>query len=249
MSLHSLEQPAAMPSPAADRIGSRGPKASAGRSRSNRWSRVVAVDIVAAVDALAVLAGGSIARLFVPVQPAGVGGAVATLEIALIAAISLHFTLRHFGLYEPRDMRAFPAHPGLLLVALFLALSMMTSVTLALGIQTELPGRWIMGWFVMSGLLLVAERLLARQFLSAAASAGLFDCNVAVFGSGRIAEVLSEFLDRNDSDICLKGVYDDRTPDRLGDPTARHLGRLCRARGSPLALAAERAHRYSGWRW
>ena len=196
------------------------------RSRPNRWSRVVAVDIVAAIDALCVLIGGLIAKAIVHSQPHGLGGVVATFEIALIAAVCLHFTIRHFGLYEPRDMKSFPAHPGLLLAALFLALSMMTSVTLALGVQIELPGRWLTCWFLISGVLLVAERMAARRFLGAAASAGLFDCNVAVFGSGRIADVLADYLDRNESDICLKGVYDDRTPDRLGDPDLRLSGDL-----------------------
>ena len=107
MSLLHLEQGPTAAARAADCARPQASDAAAGRSRPNRWSRVVAVDIVAALDALSVLIGGLIAKLFIHAQPGGAGGAVATLEIALIAAVCLHFTNRHFGLYEPRNMKAF----------------------------------------------------------------------------------------------------------------------------------------------
>ena len=173
--------------------------------------------MIGAVDVFAVLAGGALALLLLePAILIEADRGLAALNIQLLVAIALHFVLGHFGQYDSRDMSRFPADTRWLLLSLFLSHSAVLAVTFSIGAIETLPRLWYTIWLVLSAALLVAGRQLLRRLLASKSRTGAFDWNVAVFGGGRVADLVADHLRKSTAGIYLYGVYDDRSAARLG---------------------------------
>ena len=184
-----------------------------------RWSRQVASDAVVLLDVVAILAGLAATSWLHAVSPLGASGsAQALLEIGLAAAMLGSGLLREAGLYATKDMQRFPVGAWRALGLLALLLVCIACVGRSFHVLSFEPLTWFPAWLTVTWPLVVAGRRLSAGFFRVKARQGLFSSNVAVFGSGSIAQRLRTYLEHDTSDIALIGVYDDRQQPRARDP-------------------------------
>jgi Undecaprenyl-phosphate glucose phosphotransferase len=180
-------------------------------SRGGRaWSRRVAIDLVGFVDVLGVLIGG-----LVPPTIYGHFGGVATtmhaaMQICLLTSLFAYLCLRHFGLYDVRRIHNLPVDPLKIIAALMVAF--LSMLGLGLPFLSGSPHFWIWygTWALASATWVLGTRLIARCVLRRMTLSGMFDTRVAVYGSGRVAELLAAYLSDPAHAVRLAGVYDDR---------------------------------------
>ncbi|MGQ0673562.1 MAG: undecaprenyl-phosphate glucose phosphotransferase [Hyphomicrobium sp.] len=198
-----------------------------GRSPIQRWSRVVAADLVAIYDIFAVLAGS--------VVPAAiysrVGGVVADwallAQTSLAACIITYLCLRNMGMYDTARMHDFPRAPS----KLFTALAIGLVGTLGLGLPSAIRNGhalvWLATWLSASFTIILLFRGLAHRVLKRMTAAGYFDHRIAVFGAGAIARRVRDHLANPALGIRFTGVYDDRMgEDRVNPEGLKVAGRL-----------------------
>ena len=188
-----------------------------------RWSRRVASDSVVFLDVFAILIGLVATSWVHTVSPLGHReSALALMEIGLAAAMLGSGLLREFSLYDTTDMTRFPVGAWLSLILLAMLFICIACVGRSFHVLSLQPYSWFPVWLAVTWPLVVAGRLAARAFYRAKARQGLFNSNVAVFGSGSIAMRLDDYLSRNSSDISFVGVYDDREASRSEDGSDAH---------------------------
>jgi len=176
-----------------------------------RWSRRVAIDIVAGLDTLSLLAGFG----FGTVIHSGAYGfagnhVVVALELCLMSAAVGHFVLRQLGQYEEPRVPGVSIGWGELALMLFLVFATVQSVAFTMGAAQAFPRGWPVVSLAIGGAILIAARRLVRAFLEPYATAGFFDANLAVYGAGRIARRVVDQVAAGGSGLHLVGVYDDR---------------------------------------
>ena len=199
-----------------------------------RWSRRVAIDIVAGLDTLSLLAGFGLGTV---IHRGAFGFAgnhiIAALELCLMSAAVGHFVLRQLGQYEVSWMPGVRIGWGELALMLFLVFATVQSVAFTLGAAQAFPRGWPMVSLAFGGAILLGLRASLRAFLAPYAASGMFDANLAVYGAGRIANRVVGQIMAGDSGLRLVGVYDDRSdPNRLdshGAPVAGGLAELIEA--------------------
>lgn len=175
-----------------------------------RWSRRVAADLVAFVDAATIVASAFVPA-FVYAHTAGITPHWTTLlQVSLATAIIAAMCLRGWRAYEPTELHDLPLMPDRLLAAL--AIAMLALLGLGLPFVPRDANLWIWYslWLSSSFTLLLAARLLSRTVLSRLTAAGLFDTRIAVYGAGIVARRVHDHLATGVTGIRFVGVFDDR---------------------------------------
>jgi len=176
-----------------------------------RWSRKVAIDLIAFADTLSCLGGSVLATLWYQHAANFHGGnGVAALELALMSAAVGHFALRQLGQYDDARVPAVRIHIGELALALFVVFATVQSVSFTLGAAQAFPRGWQPLSLLLGGGLLLCSRMAARAFMAPYARAGMFDANLAIYGAGDVARAVVSHVERGGSGLHLTGIFDDR---------------------------------------
>ena len=191
-----------------------------------RWSRRVAIDVVAGLDILAVVLGATL--------PAWIYATVGGLEVrwmvvfqaSLMTAMIVFLCLRAWNMYEIDQLGDLPVSPSKLFASLMLA----TFAALGIGVPFMLVEVhlwvWYAAWISASYTFILAARVISRTVLARLTQAGRFDTRVAVFGAGEIARRVQSHLQSETHGIHFVGVYDDRPVDRVDADGLYIKGRL-----------------------
>ncbi len=203
-----------------DTAVSAGSKTSAGGGEKAvpRWSRKVAVDLVAILDVLAVLVSSSITSyLHESLGLVVEGGEYSSFQSALIVAVITHFMLVRGKMYDTVAMGHFPLDPVRICAAFLVGLLVLWSLFIAFGIYENYPLSWIPIWFLIGFALLIFERSFVQWFFTTRVREGYFRANLAVYGGGIISKKLHDHLLNEVDGIRFLGVFDDRQNDERID--------------------------------
>jgi Undecaprenyl-phosphate glucose phosphotransferase len=209
-----------------------------GKAPERRFSRRIAADLVGFLDVAAVIAGGMVPALF---YAYGGGLEVDWLkhtQACLVSAIIAYGCLKNYGLYDTDRVHDFPVEPAKLAASLSIAFLAVLGLGLPFVPRDMHLWIWYLVWFIMSFVLLLDVRLLARSYLARLTRAGHFNARVAVYGSGAIARRVEEHLSNPKLGIRFGGLYDDRLDaKRVEDGAPTVAGRL-----ADLIAAARAGH-------
>jgi len=139
------------------------------------------------------------------------------LGIAAAVVLALELT----GAYTVTAFRSF-SRVGLRLMSAWLAVFLLAPAVLFLFKAGDLFSRvWLVGWFSLGLVALIAERLTLGAVVSAMTRAGRFDRRTAIVGGGPAAEAMIRALEaQTDAGIRIVGVFDDRSDERSSDVVA-----------------------------
>ena len=193
-----------------------------------RWSRNVALDLVAGADVIGILLAGYLSALWLGAGLTGFPGyGLAFAEMLLLTASVACLVLRWLGAYNPPRMTELAVGPLRHCFGLFIAFSIVKSVAGTLSVATAFPDLWFPAWLGLAFVLLMTTRSVAHVLLARCARRGLFDTSIAIYGAGRIAMKLQEHVRRYPDGTRLVGVYDDRQdPQRVDMSGLPMAGRL-----------------------
>jgi len=192
-----------------------------------RWSRQVAVDIVAFLDAMAVMVGA-----LLPVAIYANYGSLAanwtlTVQSGIAASIISYLLLRSWNMYDTTRMHDFPEHPGRLFAGMAIALIAVIGLGLPQAVKDAHLWVWYATWASASYTLLLMIRGIARYTFRSLTAAGRFNHRVAVYGAGNIARRAHDHLANPGLGIKFVGVFDDRADDDRINPEGLSVaGRL-----------------------
>lgn len=180
------------------------------QDRQRTWSRRVAIDIVGFVDVFGVIAGGLVPAVIYAVEGGLQLNFMAITQACLLTSLFCYLCFRHFGLYDVHRIHDLPADPLKILAAL--GIGFLAALGLGLPFVSNSPHFWIWygAWASIAAAWVIGTRMVARHVLTRLTAAGKFDARVAVYGTGRVAERLSQYLSDPAHAVRLVGVYDDR---------------------------------------
>jgi Undecaprenyl-phosphate glucose phosphotransferase len=192
-----------------------------------RWSRRVAVDMLAIVDGLAVFLGAGVPAFIY----GSVGGVVTNwillAQASFAAALITHLYMRYWDQYDQGRIHNMPVNPSCMLAALAVGLSAMAGMGLPHAMQPGHVGIWTLTWFSASFTFLIMSRGIAQQVLAKLTAAGRFNQRVAVFGAGSIARRVHDYLITPGLGVHFAGLYDDRAgQDRINPEGLNVAGRI-----------------------
>ena len=216
-----------------DRFGGR----ASPRCSPARWSRRVAVDIVGLLEAAVVAFGALLTQYLAGSHPFGPHASqLAVLMAGLLMGATVASLLARQRLYDPNQMHDLPVRPFAILAVMVAAFGLMIGLGATFGILGYEALAWFADWFGVSFAILLLLRFAAHEYLRRKTREGHFNSNLAVIGSGPIADTLAAFLKSDAVGIKLVGVYDDRGPERTArstqkprSGTVRDLIAACRA--------------------
>lgn len=182
-----------------------------------RWSRRIAMDLVALADMLAVAFGG-----FLPAYIYATTGEIPldwliVAQCSVLAAFMVQVCLRAWGFYETSKLHALPEDSAALFTALVIGIVGVLALCLPQTLRSAHMWVWFLAWLSASFTLLLGVRLVSRPLLATLAAAGLYEEAVAVFGAGSIARRVKEHLSNSDQGVRFAGVFDDRLGDERID--------------------------------
>ncbi|MBL8565078.1 MAG: undecaprenyl-phosphate glucose phosphotransferase [Hyphomicrobiaceae bacterium] len=200
-----------------------------------RLSRVVALDIVALLDVLAIGTGAFVPAAIYASFGEVIVGWIPLTQAALFSGFVAHLMLRNAGYYDTSKIHDLPQAPMRMLL---LAMVSIGSV-IGLGLPIERMQWHVLVWYALwlsfSFTILLATRGIAHATLARFTAAGRFERRVAVFGAGAIARRVRNELADPRTGIHFAGVYDDRAgTDRIDAAELEVRGRL-----SDLLAAAD----------
>ena len=176
-----------------------------------RWSRRVAIDMVATADTLCLLSGQALGTLLHRGAYGFAGNHLyAAIELCLISVVVGHFVLRQLGQYEEPRIPKVPITSFEMALVLFLTFATVQSVAFTLGAAQAFPRGWPVASLAIGGGMLVTSRWALKRFLAPYAAAGMFDANLAVYGAGPIARKVVDQIAAGGTGLHLAGVFDDR---------------------------------------
>ena len=198
--------------------------------RPRAWSRRVAIDLVAFGDVGLVVISGLLASGVLACNgTAGVDWAV-TAQGSLVAALFNYLCLRHFGFYNIDRISDLEVAPVRLAAALAIGFAAALGVGMPNGLDISRFAFWYGSWALVSALLLLSLRCLARRLFAAATTRGHFDTRIAIYGSGPVGDRIARYIQRGDLGMRLVGIFDDRNSeariDRSVMPIAGSLADL-----------------------
>jgi Undecaprenyl-phosphate glucose phosphotransferase len=143
-----------------------------------------------------------------------------SLAIVSASAATLMF-LQALGLYSTDVLKAPLLHLPRVVLAWVATITILATAMLAVSATHEASRIWLLVWFGVGAVGLVAGRLAAGRMVRGWALAGRLSRRAAIYGGGDIAEdVLRRLEAEQASDIRITGVFDDRqdgrTPDAVG---------------------------------
>ncbi len=178
---------------------------------SRRFSRRIAIDLLAFSEAFAIVVGGCLA----PLIYAWGGGFsfdwAKHIQICVITAGIAHGCLRHCGLYETSLLHALPVAPARLAASLGLAFAAVFGLGLPPAPMAIDMWIWYGTWITVSFALLLNIRYGTSILLRRMTVGGAFDDRVAVYGSGTVAGRVHEYLQDTNLGIRFAGLFDDRS--------------------------------------
>ncbi len=192
-----------------------------------RWSRRVAVDILAIIDGLAVFLGAGVPAFIY----GSIGGVVTNWvllgQASFAAALITHLYMRYWNQYDTDRIHDMPVSPACMIIALAIGLAAMAGMGLPHAMQPGHVGIWTLTWFSASFTLLVMSRGIAQLVLAKLTATGRFDQRVAVFGAGSIARRVHDYLITPGLGVHFAGLYDDRAgQDRINPEGLVVAGRI-----------------------
>ena len=191
-----------------------------------RWSRLVAVDVVGLLDALAITLGALLPAAIYAMAGGMTMRWPVVLQTGLLTALIATWCLNNWRLYDPDKVHDFPVAVGRLLAALGIAFVAVLGVGMPFHANEPHLWVWYTVWASFSFMLLLANRLMARLVLAKAAAAGAFDIRIAVYGAGPVARRVRDHLIDPASRIAFAGMFDDRPSDRVNSEGLTFAGRL-----------------------
>lgn len=192
-----------------------------------RWSRRVALDVIAIVDMLCVIAGGLVPALLFPARKGFAIDWVMVLQSSIVAGILAGLCLKAWGCYECQRFSRVNGQPLILLATVSIVIGAVMGLTMSNAVASGNLLGWQLAWAGSSFVLLYANRFIAQRFLQRLVAAGRFDQRVAVFGAGGIARRVHDHLSKQPEGVYFAGVYDDRIgEDRINPEGLCVAGRL-----------------------
>ena len=134
------------------------------------------------------------------------------LTVGVLGAIVAVATISRQGVYSIDTLIRLRRQTGRLLLGLSVAFVALLTIGYLLKVSAQFSRGWMTVWFALSLLVLFANHALAARVLQRWKSYGLFARNVAVYGSGEIAQKLIEHLSGQPDDTRVQGVFDDLQP-------------------------------------
>jgi Undecaprenyl-phosphate glucose phosphotransferase len=187
----------------------------------SRWSARVVMDLVALADVVALAAAAALTAIWhnaLAIEPSG--STIARFEFCLIVVGVTHFLMRQRGEYATTRACVVVVKPIALSVLLAVTIAAVFSVAVALGSPERWPLSWLPIWWSLAVAFLAVERWMAAAFVARLRARGAFDTNLAVYGSGRIAQRVADFARAPGSGTHLIGIYDDRASPERAEPDA-----------------------------
>ncbi|MBI1260853.1 MAG: undecaprenyl-phosphate glucose phosphotransferase [Rhizobiales bacterium] len=200
----------AAPSAVADMMKSMPPQFGSPGVVTERASQQVLADLCAAFDFLTVLACAIVAKYFyIDAYLDRATPLPEYLIIGLIGASVATFILRRQGAYSIDVLGSTRGYVRRALIAILVAAFFLFGVGYFLKMSQSYSRGWIISWFALSFLVLIANRFLTSLYLKRWISKGIFAKQVAIFGSGMIAKYLLTHLRQDTSRMNVVGVFDD----------------------------------------
>ena len=165
------------------------------------------------------------ARLFDFTVAAGTGlgvaisAAISPAEVPLLAIVSTSAAMLMFlqalGLYSTDVLKAPLLHLPRVVLAWVATITILATAMLAVSATHDASRTWLLVWFGVGAVGLVAGRLAAGRMVRGWALAGRLSRRAAIYGGGDIAEdVLRRLEAEQASDIRITGIFDDRQDGR-----------------------------------
>ncbi len=175
--------------------------------RAHRWriSRTVFVDLVRVWDACLIIAGAGVVGLWQPVGVADLSEPRSVAVISVAVALGL-FAFSSTRSYDFWDSGRLPGRVARAVAAWFAALAFLSLVIPA----THGAPAWFAAWGGVTALGLMVARFGAAYLVRAWVYQGRFAKRVAIYGSGEKADLVFEWMARQQpGEFALVGVFDD----------------------------------------
>ena len=175
------------------------------------WSRRVAADIVAFLDAFAILISAGLTASFFSISgdiPFQTGQ---LLQIALITAFIANIGFRAQNFYDDRTVHRMRVRLGPIIISLIVAFLASFGLSLQVDDYSREMLQWYLVWLAISTGLVFSFRNVAAKTLHNYAVAGRFDQRICVYGAGSIARRVYDYLEIGPAGLTFVGLYDDRT--------------------------------------
>ncbi len=196
-------------------LGEFAPLSSVSTARGRLWSRKMVADFLAMVDVALVIGCAVVAKWVYLDWYAGYTAPLAPyLSVAALAGLFAHFSLKRNGLYEPQAISQSHGRNKKILMGLCGAFLILIAIGYILKDAHYYSRGWLMMWFFMSLVLIVAAHRVSIFSVRRLIDRGYFHRNVAIYGAGRLGHRLSEFLSQNDYGLNVVGLFDDRDQSR-----------------------------------
>jgi len=193
------------------------PTVSATQRSRNRWSRRVIGDLLALADlgALAITALATAIWQGSPRGPLAHTG-MADVAFCLVVMAASHVALSEAGAYRHLPLMDLRFNPLWLVATVCAAFAGVGLSVEGLSGPATISLGWLTVWLANSVLGLALVRLAAGGVLARAGRLGLLKSHVAVYGTGRIADLVAAQALSDSSGTHLVGVFDDRKDQRNG---------------------------------
>lgn len=205
------------------------------------YSGAVMIGLVQAIDLLTILSAGLAVYGFyvsahnVPFLP--------YLSVAFATGFLSVVAFQIMDIYHVAAFRAVMMQWLRALPALAISFLIVLAILFFLKISDNFSRAWLIGFFLLSLGMIMAQRVLLSVFVRAMMRANRLERRTAIVGGGEPAEELIRSIEKQgDTDIRICGVFDDRNDDRSPDVVGAYpkLGTVDDlveyARRSPLDL-------------
>ncbi len=133
----------------------------------------------------------------------------AYLTAGAISGIITVMALRNQGVYSFESLSSFRGQSRRILLGLGISALVLLSAGYLLKVSELFSRGWMLIWFGLSFVALVASHYSVSHVLRRWMSFGVFARNIAVYGSGDIAMKLIEHLGHSAAHVRIQGVFDD----------------------------------------
>jgi Undecaprenyl-phosphate glucose phosphotransferase len=168
------------------------------------------MDIVAFGDVFGCFVGGLAGGVAVVLRGDSNVQWLQLIQVGLLTSLFCYLALRHFGFYDLNRIQTLAIKPHYVIVALAVAMLTMNGLGLPLGTRVDHGRTWYGVWMLTSFCAIVTNRWFARGVMTALARQGAFKLRVAIYGTGALAERITDTLLGPDQQIAFAGAFDDR---------------------------------------
>lgn len=182
----------------------------ADQRRASRWSRRVAMDVVAAIDTTLVAASVVFPIAVFETHGISIASQTTHIQVAIFTAGLTFLLLQAWGCYAQRQLHQLPRNGGIFGAALVTAMVATMGVCAPFPLASSANWTWYCLWFSGAMLSVLAWRTAASRVLNHAARAGRFDQRICVYGAGPIARRVETYLANRECGLRFVGTYDDR---------------------------------------